>query len=127
MPMLGMRPVRPEIYVLPIDFTGSQPKVGSNKWQISTDEGELPVWARDGRELFFTNAPETTLYAVPLTIGGGTVHAGTIRKLLDLSLHSNGFFYDVSPDGKKFYVAEAPLGDSPPLTVVTNWRARIKK
>jgi eukaryotic-like serine/threonine-protein kinase len=118
---------RPEIYVVPVDFAGAQPKAAGNKSQISTDGGNIPVWARDGKELFFTNAAGTTLYAAPFTTTGGVPRAGTASKLFDLSQHSYAFFYDVSPDGKKFYVAEAPPGSSPPLTVVTNWQARIKK
>ena len=116
---------RPEIYVVPVDFAASQPKAGANKWQISTDGGLFPVWAHDGRELFFTNVSQTT---AQFTAAGGMVHAGTAAKLFDLSPHHGGaFFYDVSSDGKKLYVAEAPQGGSPPLTVVTNWQARIKK
>jgi Tol biopolymer transport system component len=118
---------RPEIYVVAVDFAGAQPKAAANKSQISTDGGNLPVWARDGKELFFTNAGGTTLYAAPITTAGGMVHSGTATKLFDFSMHSYAFFYDVSPDGKKFYVAEAPPGSAPPLTVVTNWQARIKK
>ena len=123
----GYETGRPEIYIVPIDFSRPQPKVGTNKWQISTDGGVLPVWPRDGKELFFTNAPETTLYSVPLTMAGGIVHPGSIKKLFDLSPHANAFFYDVSPDGKRFYVAQAPQGSSLPLTVVTNWQARVRK
>jgi Tol biopolymer transport system component len=123
----GYETGRPEIYVVPVDFSGTQPKAGGNKWQISTEGGAVPVWARDGRELFFTNAPMTTLYAASFTVTDGMVHAGTVRKLFDLSPHSNSSFYDVSPDGKKFYVAEAPQGSSSPLTVITNWLARIKR
>jgi eukaryotic-like serine/threonine-protein kinase len=123
----GLETGREEIYIVPIDFGGPQPKIGTNKWQISTDGGSLPVWSRDGKELFFTNAPGTTLYSVPLTMTEGVVHPGTVKKLFDLSTHANAFFYDVSPDGKRIYVAEAPQGSSPPLTVVTNWQARVKK
>ncbi len=123
----GYETGRPEIYVVPVDFSGTQPKTGGNKWQISTEGGAVPVWARDGRELFFTNAPMTTLYAASFTVTDGMVHAGTVRKLFDLSPHSNSSFYDVSPDGQKFYVAEAPQGSSSPLTVITNWLARIKR
>jgi hypothetical protein len=44
--------------------------------------------------------------------------------MLTAATYENPFFMIVSPDGKKFYVAEAPQGISPPLTVVTNWLAR---
>jgi serine/threonine-protein kinase len=46
-----------EVYVRP--FTGS-----GQKWQISTDGGEQPVWAHSGRELFYING--NTMLAVPV-------------------------------------------------------------
>jgi len=124
---VGVETGYPEIYVAPVDFTGAQPKAGANKSQISTAGGLLPVWSRDGKELFFTNVSMTILYAAPFATADGIVHAGAANKLFDLSSHSYAFFYDVSPDGKRFYVAEAPPGSASPLTVVTNWEARIKK
>lgn len=124
---VGLDTGRPEIYVSPIDFRGEQPKIGTNKWQISTDGGNLPVWSRDDKELFFTNAPGTILYFVPIVAAGDVLQVGTIKKLFDVSMHAVDSFYDVSPDGKRFYVAEASRGASASLTVLTNWRATIKQ
>ena len=124
---VGLDTGRPEVYVSSIDFTGEQPKIGTNKWQISTDGGNLPVWSRDGQELFFSNAPGTMLYSVPIVATGDVLQTGTIKKLLDFSMHSVSVFYDVSPDGKTFYVAESPRGVSASLTVLTDWRDRIKQ
>jgi len=38
---------RPEVYARPF------PDVNSGRWQISTDGGMRPLWARNGRELFY--------------------------------------------------------------------------
>ena len=112
---------------MPVDFSGSQPKAG-NESQITADGGDTPVWARDGRELFFTNLAESALYATSFATSQGMVHAGSVVKLFNLASHSSSSrFYDVSPDGKKFYVAEAPQDSAPQLTVVTNWRARTRR
>ena len=48
---------RREVFVRPF------PDVGGGKWQISTDGGEQPVWAHNGRELFFLK-PVTSEVAV---------------------------------------------------------------
>ena len=124
---VGLDTGRPEVYVSPIDFAGERPKVGSNKSQISTDGGNLPVWARDGKELFFTNAPGTMLYSVAVTVQGGVLQIGPAKKLFDFSIHPVASFYDVSPDAKRFYVAESPRGISSVLTVSTNWQAGLGK
>ena len=46
---------RNEIYVRPF------PDVDAGKWQISSSGGGAPVWARDGRELFYLDQSGTVL------------------------------------------------------------------
>ena len=39
-----------------------------------------------------------------------------------------GYFYDVMPDGQRFLVIEHAQGDTgEPLTILTNWQARLKR
>jgi hypothetical protein len=42
---------------------------------------------------------------------------------------TRSFPYDVTPDGQRFLVALQPEGrsDNPPLTVLMNWDAGLKK
>jgi eukaryotic-like serine/threonine-protein kinase len=49
---------RNEIFVRPLSGSGQ-------KWQLSTDGGEQPVWAHSGRELFYINGSK--MLAVPMT------------------------------------------------------------
>ena len=48
---------RRQVYVQPFPAL-------DRKWQISTDGGRWPVWARDGRELFYEK--DHTLMVVPM-------------------------------------------------------------
>ena len=44
------------------------PELG-NRQQISTGGGRLPLWSRDGRELFFSSLDGRQMFAVPVQPG----------------------------------------------------------
>jgi eukaryotic-like serine/threonine-protein kinase len=91
-----------------------------------------PRWRGDGKELFFEAADGKTM-PVPVKAQAGTkaaFEAGTPVALFDAHMApSVDFNYDVTTDGKLFLIDT--IGDSgaasPPLTVVTNWQAGLKK
>jgi serine/threonine-protein kinase len=62
-----------EVYVRPF------PKVEKGKWQVSTDGGGNPVWARSG-ELFYLNGDKMMAVDVDTTT---TFKAGTPRMLFE--------------------------------------------
>src|SRR5262249_40085675 len=64
---------RPEVYVQP--FTGP-----GGKYNISTDGGTEPVWARNGKELFYRKADQ--LMAVEIN-AGSTFTAGKPKRLFE--------------------------------------------
>ena len=107
-----------ELYVTPFPALGARA-------QVSTGGAREPVWARDGRELFYRNGNQ--LLAV-------TVHAGTTfkwdpaRVLFEGVFHSFGGpgnqSYDVSPDGRRFLMLE-PVTPTPRLDVVQGWRQLV--
>jgi hypothetical protein len=77
--------------------------VDSGRWQISTEGGTRPAWARSSRELFYLDA-SNTLTAVPVQTSGSTFRAGKPAKVFDAK-YSMPFpprHYDVSPDGQRF-------------------------
>jgi eukaryotic-like serine/threonine-protein kinase len=103
---------RHQIYVRPF------PNVDAGKRQVSTSGGTQPLWARNGRELFYASLG--ALMRVPVTLGS-TFEPGTVTKLLDgpnllapapgLGL---GRMYDVSPDGRRFLmIKESSTSDEP--------------
>ena len=98
----------------------------SGKLQISSDGGDEPVWAHDGRELFYRN---TSKMMVAEIINQPAFKAGKPRLLFEgryenLSWEAN---YDVSPDGQKFLMLKS-LDDTPPnqINIVLNWYEELK-
>jgi Tol biopolymer transport system component len=98
--------------------------VGGGKFLISTSGGNYPAWRRDGRELYYLD-PGGKLMAVPVNINGVP---GAPQALLSAP---GATFFAVTHDGQRFLMNVPAGGESaaagPPLTVVTNWRAGLKK
>jgi serine/threonine-protein kinase len=67
---------RSEVYVQP--FPGPGPRV-----LVSTSGGTAPTWRADGRELYYSWGSNGRLhmFAVPLTVAGTTLTAGTPKEL----------------------------------------------
>jgi Tol biopolymer transport system component len=106
---------RPEVYVT--SFPGAE-----GKFPISTGGGTQPRWRADGTELFYV-APDSMLMAVRVRTGA-TFDAGATVPLFRL----RGTAYDVTRNGERF-VTNDPTGPdkSPPITVVLNWTAELRK
>ncbi len=109
----------PEVYL-------STFPAGGGKWQVSQNGGQFPMFSRDGRELYY-EAPGGKMMEAVVTENGSTVEIGTPRQLFQLSTMSTNSTFDVAPDGKRFLVINTGQGESPPLTLVTNWTAGLKK
>jgi len=103
----------------------SYPDVG-DKWTVSTDGGTSPVWALDGRELFYRS--QGHLMTVDVRTEPG-FSAGTPRVLLDaqrLAAYTEPF--DVSPDGQRFlFVENTALRQNRSLVVILNWTEELKR
>ncbi len=119
---------RPEVYVQPYPQA-------TGKWQISTQGGNFPRWARSGKELLYLGA-DLSVMAVDVQSDGAAFKAGTPRALFKTSAliqnHRGSTIdipYDVSADGQRFLLNErlTPAGQGAPITVVQNWTAALKK
>jgi Tol biopolymer transport system component len=89
--------------------------------KVSTDGGRVPVWSRDGTELFYRNG--TQLLSVPVQLGQEFV-AGEPEALFEGSFYaepggSGTQDFDVTPDGQRFVMIqfEAPTQ----IRVIQNW------
>ena len=86
------------IYVRPF------PDVSSGYWQVSTDGGTRPLWARNSQELFYLN--ETGALMRVGVAHGPTWAATAPTKLFEgrygAAADQNGRTYDIAPDGKRF-------------------------
>lgn len=117
-----------EIYVRSFSADG---KLGADKRRVSTTGGRLPVWRRDGGELFFI-ASDGQMMASPVKTGGTEFEFAAPQPLFKtrtLSLEGGIYHeYDVSPDGQRFLVGTL-IGDTKaaPPTVILNWTADLKK
>jgi Tol biopolymer transport system component len=110
-----------EVYVQPFPGPGG-------KWQVSSDGGLAPHWRRDGKELFYLTSDHKLMAVAVRT--GTTFELETPKSLFQVRIRNDpsGRHYDVSADGQRFLV-NAPLveEDSPPITLVQNWPALLKR
>ena len=117
-----------EIYVQSFSADG---KLGADKKRVSSTGGRLPVWRRDGSELFFI-AADGQMMASSVKTDGTEFQFDTPKPLFKtrtLSLEGGIYHeYEVSPDGQKFLIGTL-IGDSKaaPPTVIMNWTALLKK
>jgi serine/threonine-protein kinase len=118
-----------QVYVRPF------PDVNSGRFPISTAGGSKPVWAPNGRELFYLDG-DGHMTAVPVQTTGA-FSRGNPRMLFSTRYFTSMVRnYDVSRDGQKFLMIKelAGTGGTAPavaMTVVLNWfeelRARVGK
>jgi eukaryotic-like serine/threonine-protein kinase len=109
-----------------------QPVPDGPKRQVSVGGGQMPVWNRSGRELFYA-ARDGMLMSVALRPEGGRLEAGEPQPLFPLQFDVSGELswhlqpYDVAPDGQRFLVIRrAPGVDPDGVVVVTNWTAVLR-
>ena len=122
---------RPEVYVIPFSTESTNAAVG--KWAISTAGGSAPRWRGDSKELFYLT-PDRMLMSVEVKTSPQGFDRGVPQALFaaqsdippaDISMH----IYSISADGKRFLIRTAAgvREEQPPLTVVVNWLAAVKK
>jgi len=122
-----------QVFVQPI------PSLDDGRWQVSTAGGIKPVWAPDGRELFYIQpsgpASKSGLYVVPVSTTP-VFNPGKPVKLFDIFNppgQTNGRSYDVSPDGTRFIMVKDLSAESPEsgdegreIVFVLNWPEELK-
>ena len=110
-------------------YVQSFPK-GAGKWQISSGGGAMPIWRRDGKELFFL-ASDGKLMAVGVKTGGTfeaerpeSLFSASVRNFVGLSRRQ----YDVTADGQRFILnAAVEEQGAAPITLVQNWTAKAPR
>jgi serine/threonine-protein kinase len=112
----------PEVYVRPF------PNTADAKWQVSVTGGTEPLWAHNGRELFYRNGNDEMVVAA---ISTGPSFAVASQRVLfsarGYGSNSNYRGYDLSLDDQRFImvhtVEEAEPGE---LILVENWFEELK-
>jgi Tol biopolymer transport system component len=123
-----------EVYVRPF------PDVSAGRWQVSTSGGRQPLWARNGRELFYVSlAAAGRIMAVPVQ-PGTTFSFGNPQMIVDkpfggtpgsTAVTLSGRTYDVSADGQRFLMIKSPVpsdaGGTGHIVVVQHWDAELTR
>ncbi len=108
-----------EIYAVPYpDFGG--------KWQISTGgSSSLPIWSRQGKELFYVE--QGKLMKVDVSYEP-VVHFSAPRTVCELP-PSTLLVYDIAPDGQKFLIglSESSKVLATEVNVVVGWFGELKQ
>jgi serine/threonine protein kinase len=108
---------RNEIYVE--DYPG-----GSHRVVVSIDGGTVPIWSRDGNELFYVSGD--AVMVAPARPDGSF---GSARKLFDRSPYD--FFwhsYDPAPDGKRLLMVRRDAASIPrQINVIVNWSEELDR
>jgi Tol biopolymer transport system component len=115
---------RGEVYVIPFPGRGG-------RWQISNNgaaAGGMLVsgltWSRDGKQLYFRD-PAQGLMVADVQPQGSEFHSGIPRQIF--SAPGGVRPLDSAPDGRILVLVQAEQAISPPITLVMNWDAELKK
>ena len=115
-----------EIYVRPF------PDVDTGRWPVSTGGGTQPLWARDGRELFYRSGAAVMVVSIQT---GSPFVAGSPAVVFERPylVGPGGRAYDIAPNGQRFLMLrEGADGDSqnaPPdrFIIVENWFEELRR
>jgi serine/threonine-protein kinase len=114
---------REEIFIHPIDSTGGRKRV-------SSEGGVDPMWAPDGRSLFFMRGDQLAVAALDgqfNAIGRDRV-LFTAPRIDDLQYDPNDPDVDIMPDGEHFVFGLGTQSSSATnYSVVLNWFEELKK
>jgi len=98
------------------------------KWQVSAGGGSWAAWRADGKELYWASR-NGTLMAANMSLQGAAVQPGKPEPLFPLANLVGSTPFAPARDGQRFLVLEPEGGEQqdPPMVVVQNWAARLRK
>ncbi|MCI0604208.1 protein kinase [bacterium] len=112
-----------EVYIQPFPASGK-------KWRISNSGGAQPRWRRDGKELFYFSGDRKVM-AVDIKTDDGNLEAGVPKELFQPLILSPfyplGMDYDVTADGLRFIISSAVQRTTPPVNIIFNWTALLRR
>jgi Tol biopolymer transport system component len=97
-----------------------------NKRKISRDGGNLPVWSRDGKSLFYFALDYRSLMEVDVN-SGAKFEAGVPKMLLSARQAGSGAWFDMDKDGRFLIPVQREEAPVRPITVLVDWPAAMKK
>jgi len=103
----------PQVYIVAFPNPGGRFLVG---------DGIGGVWTRNGKEILYLD-DHLRIASVEVTPHGDSVELGKPQALFS----AQPGLFQVSPDGNRLLMMQAPLQASPSLTLVVNWPQELKK
>jgi serine/threonine protein kinase/Tol biopolymer transport system component len=99
---------------------------GGGKWQVSTNGGFYPRWPREASELYYLSF-DGAMMAVSIDLRGDAPTIAAPRQLFTTraAVTASGAPFAVTPDGKRFLIAQQPEQVNSTVTVVLNWTAGL--
>ena len=111
-----------EVYVRPF------PHTDGSRWRVSDGGGEQPVWARDGRELFYLNGEAVMAVSIDTE---PSFAAGNPEVVFEGQYfgEQGGRAYDVSPDGERFLMIKPveSMSITSQIIIVQNWFEELNR
>jgi Tol biopolymer transport system component len=111
------------------------PNVDAGRWQVSTNGGLRPFWARSGRELFYDGIRDVGITAVSIGEGATFTYGNPTRLFPTTSGYykspAAGRTFDVSLDGQRFLMikdaTETSRRSTANMVVVLNWLDELRQ
>jgi Tol biopolymer transport system component len=102
------------------------------QWTVSTEGGSEPLWAHNGRELFFRNGNKMMAVDVDTRSGSGfhpSFHPGKPRLLFEGGYvqDPDGVNYAVLPGDRQFLMLQSAQPRLGEIRVVLNWFEELKR
>ena len=116
---------RREVYVRPFPRPGS-------KWVISQNGGQEPLWARNGKQLFYRSTDGRQMWVADVRVDG-SFSVGKPRLLFNVPGLRAGTpirSWDLSPDGQRFLMVKNEEATPTPVTemvLIMNWFEDVKR
>ena len=101
---------------------------GGGRWQVSTDGGVQPRWARSGRELFFRSVRSGDMMVTEVETDPTFTFDPTPRRLFPAARYEQDlqqWSYDVSNDERFLLIRD--LEQDQTLSVVLNWFEELRQ
>jgi serine/threonine-protein kinase len=101
-------------------------------WLISPDGGFEPLWARDGKQLYYRSKDGKQVWVADVRTDGIFL-AGKPRLLFDTPGFDGGVpirSWDISPDGRRFAMVKLGTRQPQPVTeliLVQNWFEELRR
>jgi serine/threonine-protein kinase len=113
-------------------FVRPFPDVDKGRWQVSNMTGSRPVWAMNGRELYYLEG-NNAMVAVPIQTAGSSFSFGNPVRLFEGRYFAGpaGRLYDVGRDGRFLMIKEFVVTDQNArqagMVVVLNWAEELER